>query len=42
MLWVANGGYDSGGGSREVGFHQAEANACMFRQKEKLFRFEAD
>lgn len=29
MIGVADGGYDRGGGSREVGFHEAEANAWM-------------
>ena len=29
MFGVADGGYDGGGGSREVGFDEAEANTWM-------------
>ena len=29
MLGVADGGYDGGRGSSEVGFNQAKPNACM-------------
>ena len=29
VVGVADGGYDDGGGSSEVGLHEAEADACM-------------